>query len=53
VFRGEARVSHLGPVVVSTGKHTARAAADKFIVQEHSTQEHVLVGRVQPALQRR
>jgi phosphoenolpyruvate carboxykinase (ATP) len=44
VFRGEARISHLGPVVVSTGKHTARAAADKFIVQEHSTQEHVWWG---------
>ena len=44
VFRGEARISHLGPVVVSTGKHTARAAADKFIVQEHTTQEHVWWG---------
>src|ERR1035437_6904801 len=33
VFRGEARISHLGPVVVTTGKHTARAAADKFIVR--------------------
>ena len=44
VFRGEARISHLGPVVVSTGKHTARAAADKFIVQEHSTEDHVWWG---------
>jgi phosphoenolpyruvate carboxykinase (ATP) len=44
VFRGEARISHLGPVVVSTGKHTARAAADKFIVQEHSTENHVWWG---------
>jgi len=31
-------------VVVSTGKHTARAAADKFIVQEHSTENHVWWG---------
>jgi phosphoenolpyruvate carboxykinase (ATP) len=44
VFRGEARISHLGPVVVSTGKHTARAAADKFIVKEHSTENHVWWG---------
>jgi phosphoenolpyruvate carboxykinase (ATP) len=44
VFRGEARVSHLGPVVVSTGKHTARAAADKFVVREHSTESHVWWG---------
>jgi phosphoenolpyruvate carboxykinase (ATP) len=44
IFRGEARVSHLGPVVVSTGKHTARAAADKFIVKEHTTENHVWWG---------
>jgi phosphoenolpyruvate carboxykinase (ATP) len=31
-------------VVVSTGKHTARAAADKFIVQEYSTENHVWWG---------
>ncbi|MGO9259542.1 MAG: phosphoenolpyruvate carboxykinase (ATP) [Bryobacteraceae bacterium] len=44
VFRGEARISHLGPMVVTTGKHTARAAADKFIVREHSTEDHVWWG---------
>jgi phosphoenolpyruvate carboxykinase (ATP) len=44
VFRGEARISHLGPVVVTTGKHTARAAADKFIVREHSTENRVWWG---------
>jgi phosphoenolpyruvate carboxykinase (ATP) len=44
VFRGEARISHLGPVVVTTGKHTARAAADKFVVREHSTESHVWWG---------
>ncbi|HYW48012.1 MAG TPA: phosphoenolpyruvate carboxykinase (ATP) [Bryobacteraceae bacterium] len=44
VFRGEARISHLGPMVVTTGKHTARAAADKFIVREHSTENHVWWG---------
>ncbi len=44
VFRGEARISHLGPMVVSTGKHTARAAADKFIVSEQSTRNHIWWG---------
>ena len=44
VFRGEARISHLGPMVVTTGKHTARAAADKFVVREHSTQNDVWWG---------
>ncbi|MFB3826234.1 MAG: phosphoenolpyruvate carboxykinase (ATP) [Bryobacteraceae bacterium] len=44
VFRGEARVSHLGPIIVRTGKHTARAAADKFIVQENTTQHNIWWG---------
>jgi phosphoenolpyruvate carboxykinase (ATP) len=44
VLRGEARISHLGPVVVRTGKHTARAAADKFIVREHATENHIWWG---------
>ncbi|HZT33495.1 MAG TPA: phosphoenolpyruvate carboxykinase (ATP) [Bryobacteraceae bacterium] len=44
IFRSEARISHLGPVVVTTGKHTARAAADKFIVREHSTEKRVWWG---------
>jgi phosphoenolpyruvate carboxykinase (ATP) len=45
VFRGEARIAHLGPVVVSTGKHTARAAADKFVVREPSSDEHIWWGQ--------
>ena len=44
VFRGEARISHLGPIVVTTGKHTARAAADKFVVRERSTEDDVWWG---------
>jgi phosphoenolpyruvate carboxykinase (ATP) len=44
VHRSEGRLSHLGPVVVDTGKHTARAAADKFIVREQTTEEHVWWG---------
>src|ERR1019366_5750625 len=38
IFRSEGRVSHLGPLVVETGKHTARAATDKFVVQEQSSE---------------
>ena len=44
VFRGEGSVAHLGPLVVKTGKHTGRAAADKFIVREQKTEEHVWWG---------
>jgi phosphoenolpyruvate carboxykinase (ATP) len=44
VFRGEASISHLGPMVVTTGKHTARAAADKFIVREADTENYVWWG---------
>ena len=44
VFRGEGRVAHLGPMVVATGKHTARAAADKFVVREDSSIHHVWWG---------
>jgi phosphoenolpyruvate carboxykinase (ATP) len=44
VFRGEGRVADGGPFLVNTGKHTARAAADKFVVREPSTLEHVWWG---------
>ena len=44
IFRGEGRLSHQGPIVVNTGKHTARAANDKFIVRESETGEHVWWG---------
>jgi phosphoenolpyruvate carboxykinase (ATP) len=45
VFRGEAKLSHLGPVVVNTGKHTARAANDKFVVREPSSEENIWWGQ--------
>lgn len=45
VFRNEGKISHLGPVLVYTGKHTARAANDKFIVREPSSEEHVWWGQ--------
>jgi len=44
VFRGEGHVTHGGAFVVHTGKHTARAAADKFIVREHSTENEISWG---------
>jgi phosphoenolpyruvate carboxykinase (ATP) len=45
VFRGEGSIAHMGPILVSTGKHTARAAADKFIVREQTTEEKVWWGQ--------
>jgi len=44
VFRSEGSLMHLGPVLMSTGKHTARAAADKFVVREQSTEDRVWWG---------
>ena len=41
VFRGEARIAHQGSIVVETGGHTARAANDKFIVKEASSEDRV------------
>jgi len=45
IHRSEGRLSHLGPVMVSSGKHTARAAADKFVVREETTENHVWWGQ--------
>jgi phosphoenolpyruvate carboxykinase (ATP) len=44
IFRGEAQISRLGPIIVNTGKHTARAANDKFIVREATTESNVWWG---------
>ncbi|RPI33627.1 MAG: phosphoenolpyruvate carboxykinase (ATP) [Chloroflexota bacterium] len=45
IFRGEAKISQLGPVIVDTGKHTARAANDKFVVREPSTERQIWWGQ--------
>jgi phosphoenolpyruvate carboxykinase (ATP) len=45
IFRSEARISYQGPVVVNTGQHTARAANDKFVVREASTEDKVWWGQ--------
>jgi phosphoenolpyruvate carboxykinase (ATP) len=44
VFRGEGHLATGGAFVVHTGKHTARAAADKYVVREHSTEDKVWWG---------
>ncbi len=45
IFRREAAISHQGPIVVNTGKHTARAANDKFIVKESTSDDKVWWGQ--------
>ncbi len=45
VYRKEGQLAHMGPLVVNTGKHTARAANDKFVVREAGTEEHVWWGQ--------
>ena len=44
IFRNEGKLSHQGPVVVNTGKHTARAANDKFIVREVDSEANIWWG---------
>lgn len=44
VFRREARITRQGPLVANSGKHTARAAQDKYIVREPSTEENIWWG---------
>ena len=45
IFRGEGKITQLGPFVVNTGKHTARAANDKFVVRESATEKNVWWGQ--------
>ncbi len=45
IFRGEGSLSHMGPVTVNTGKHTARAANDKFVVREATTEDKIWWGQ--------
>lgn len=45
IFRGEAQISRDGPIIVNTGKHTARAANDKFIVREPTSEDHIWWGQ--------
>jgi phosphoenolpyruvate carboxykinase (ATP) len=43
-FRKEGRITKQGPIVVNSGKHTARAAGDKFVVREPTTEEDIWWG---------
>ncbi|MFN2120167.1 MAG: phosphoenolpyruvate carboxykinase (ATP) [Anaerolineales bacterium] len=44
VFRAEGALTRGGALVVGTGKHTARAASDTFIVREGESEGHVWWG---------
>jgi phosphoenolpyruvate carboxykinase (ATP) len=44
VFRGEGRMAASGALVVNTGKHTARAAKDKYIVRDPETEKDIWWG---------
>jgi phosphoenolpyruvate carboxykinase (ATP) len=44
IFRKEGRITGHGPVAVFSGKHTARAANDKYVVREPTTEENVWWG---------
>ncbi len=44
IFRGEGQLVAGGPLLVHTGKHTSRSAADKFVVKEPSTQDKIWWG---------
>ena len=44
IFRNEGNIVNQGPLLVNTGKHTARAANDKFVVQEDTSIDDVWWG---------
>ncbi|MCB9420512.1 MAG: phosphoenolpyruvate carboxykinase (ATP) [Ardenticatenaceae bacterium] len=44
VFRGEGRTTKMGAMLVNTGKHSARAAQDKFVVREAESEENIWWG---------
>ena len=46
VRRYEGQVAHLGPLVVSMGQHTGRAAKDKYVVDEPQTTQDVWWGKI-------
>lgn len=46
VERREGIIAHLGPLVVRTGHHTARAAKDKLVVDEPTSRDQIWWGKV-------
>ncbi len=45
VFRNEGKITRQGSIVVNTGIHTARAANDKMIVRESSSENNIWWGQ--------
>jgi phosphoenolpyruvate carboxykinase (ATP) len=45
IFRGEANIVQMGPLIVNTGKYTARAASDKFVVRETTSEDRIWWGQ--------
>ena len=41
IRRYEGQIAHLGPLVVSMGQHTGRAAKDKYIVDEPAPRDDI------------
>ncbi len=46
IRRREARLSHLGPIVVRTGQHTGRSPNDKYVVRNAESENRVWWGKV-------
>jgi phosphoenolpyruvate carboxykinase (ATP) len=44
LFRGEGQLASGGPIIVDTGRHTARSANDKFVVKEDTTENNIWWG---------
>lgn len=44
IFRREGQLSRQGPLLVKSGKHTARAAQDKLIVREPDSEDNIWWG---------
>ncbi len=47
--RNEAKIAHLGPLVVQTGSHTGRSPNDRFIVKEPNSEGDIWWGKVNRA----
>ena len=45
IFRKESRMTKHGALAVNTGKHTARAAGDKFVVKEPNSEHDIWWGQ--------
>ncbi|MDQ1353424.1 MAG: phosphoenolpyruvate carboxykinase [Acidobacteriota bacterium] len=45
IFRGEGAITEGGPLIVNTGKWTARAATDKYLVKEPENEDKIWWGK--------